>query len=70
MNILLANLTKMVGDSGGMAKVTCAFAHEMKVRGHQVSLVYSDVQTGDFYYPLDEDIPAYDIRHYKGQSIS
>lgn len=60
----------MVGDSGGMAKVTCAFAHEMKVRGHQVSLVYSDVQTGDFYYPLDEDIPAYDIRHYKGQSIS
>ena len=70
MNILLANLTKMVGDSGGMAKVTCAFAHEMKVRGHQVSLVYSDVQTGDFYYPLDEDIPAYDIRHYKGKSIS
>lgn len=70
MNILLANLTKMVGDSGGMAKVTCAFAHEMKVRGHRVSLVYSDVQTGDFYYPLDKDIPAYDIRHYKGKSIS
>lgn len=70
MNILLANLTKMVGDSGGMAKVTCAFAHEMKVRGHRVTLVYSDVQTGDFYYPLDKDIPAYDIRHYKGKSIS
>jgi glycosyltransferase involved in cell wall biosynthesis len=70
MNILLANLTKMVGDSGGMAKVTCAFANEMKVRGHRVSLVYSDVQTGDFYYPLDKDIPAYDIRHYKGKSIS
>lgn len=70
MNILLANLTKMVGDSGGMAKVTCAFAHEMKMRGHQVSLVYSDVQTGDFYYPLDKDVPAYDIRHYKGKSIS
>lgn len=70
MNILLANLTKMVGDSGGMAKVTCAFAHEMKMRGHQVSLVYSDVQTGDFYYPLDKDVPAYDIRHDKGKSIS
>lgn len=70
MNILLANLTKMVGDSGGMAKVTCAFAHEMKKRGHRVSLVYSDVQTGDFYYPLDDGIPAYDIRHYKGKSIS
>lgn len=70
MNILLANLTKMVGDSGGLAKVTCAMANEMRARGHQVSLVYSDVQTGDFYYPLDKDVPAYDIRHYKGQSIS
>ena len=70
MNILLANLTKMVGDSGGMAKVTCNFANQMKKRGHQVALVYSDVQTGDFYYPIDFEIPLYDIRHYKGQSIS
>ena len=70
MNILLANLTKMVGDSGGMAKVTCEFAHEMKKRGHQVALVYSDVRTGSFYYPWDQDIPAYDIRHYKGQTIT
>lgn len=44
MNILLVNLTKMVGDSGGMAKVTCNFANQMKKRGHQVALVYSDVQ--------------------------
>ena len=70
MNILLANLTKMVGDSGGMAKVTCNFANQMKKRGHQVALVYSDVQTGDFYYPIDFEIPLYDIRHDKGQSIS
>lgn len=70
MNILLANLTKMVDDSGGMAKVTCEFAHEMKKRGHQVALVYSDVRTGAFYYPWDQDIPAYDIRHYKGQTIT
>lgn len=70
MNILLANLTKMVDDSGGMAKVTCEFAHEMKKRGHQVVLVYSDVRTGTFYYPWDQDIPAYDIRHYKGQTIT
>lgn len=70
MNILLANLTKMVDDSGGLAKVTSAFANEMNKRGHQVSLVYSDVQTGHFYYPLDAGIPSYDIRHYKGKSIS
>lgn len=70
MNILLANLSKMVGHSGGAAKVTCNFANEMKCRGHQVSLVYSDIQTGKFFYPIDEGIPVYDIRHYKGQSIN
>lgn len=70
MNILLANLSKMVGHSGGAAKVTCNFANEMKCRGHQVSLVYSDIQTGKFFYPIDEEIPVYDIRHYKGQSIA
>lgn len=70
MNILLANLTKMVDDSGGMAKVTCDFANEMRRRGHHVTLVYSDVKQGKFYYPLHEGIPAIDIRHYKGQFIS
>lgn len=70
MKILLANLTKMVNDSGGLAKVTCEFANEMKKRGHDVSLVYSDIQIGDFYYPLHEGIPAIDIRHYKNQNIS
>lgn len=70
MNILLTNLSKMVGHSGGAAKVTCNFANEMRRRGHQVSLVYSDVTTGDFFYPMDKEIPVYDIRHYKGQSIN
>lgn len=69
MNILLANLAKLVGHSGGLAKVTCNFANEMKRRGHQVSLVYSDVQEGDFFYPLDEGIPSFDLRHYKGGAI-
>lgn len=69
MKILLANLAKLVGHSGGLAKVTCNFANEMKRRGHQVSLVYSDVQEGDFFYPLEEGIPSFDVRHYKGKSI-
>lgn len=38
MNVLLVNLAKMVGYSGGMQKVACSFANEMKRRGHQVSL--------------------------------
>ncbi len=70
MNILLANLTKMVNDSGGLAKVTCSFANEMKKRGHDVSLVYSDERKGSFFYPIDKDIKTYDIRHYKGKAIT
>lgn len=69
MKILVVNLTKMVDDSGGLAKVTCAFSNEMKRRGHTVSLVYSDEKIGNFYYPLDDGIPFYDIRHFQGQSI-
>ena len=69
MNILVANLTKMVDDSGGLAKVTCEFSNEMKHRGHSVTMVYSDEKEGDFYYPIDEDIPCYDIRHFEGESI-
>ena len=48
MNILLVNLTRMVEDSGGVAKVASAFANEMDRRGHKVTLVYSDVRTGEF----------------------
>lgn len=69
MNILVANLTKMVDDSGGLAKVTCDFSNEMKRRGHSVSMVYSDEKEGDFYYPIDADIPCYDIRHFEGKAI-
>ena len=53
MRILLANLTKMVGDTGGLAKVTAAFANEMKHIGRLDRLMCSAVQPGDFYYPLD-----------------
>ena len=69
MRILLANMAKMVEDTGGLAKVTSAFANEMKRRQHAVSLVYSDDRQGEFYYPLSPGIPAYDLCHFKGQSI-
>ena len=70
MRILLANLTKMVDDTGGLAKVTASFANEMHRRGHSVSLVYSDVRTGKFYYPVDMAVETYDLCHYEGKSKS
>lgn len=70
MRILLANLTKMVNDTGGLAKVTAAFANEMNRRGHVVSLVYSDVQAGNFYYPLSKEVASYDLCHYEGRTVT
>ena len=69
MRILLANMAKMVEDTGGLAKVTSAFANEMQRRGHTVSLVYSDEKSGDFYYPLNPGIPAYDVCLFNGRRI-
>lgn len=69
MKILLVNLTKMIGDSGGMAKITCEFANEMSLRGHDVSIIYSDVKTGSFYYNIETNIKTYDIRFLHGKRI-
>lgn len=52
MRILLANFTKMVQDSGGLAKVNCAFANAMVERGHEVATVYSDDREGEFFFQL------------------
>lgn len=69
MKIMLANFTKMVDDSGGLAKVTCDFANEMKKRGHEVFLVYSDEKKGKFYFHIDESVPCYDLRCMNGSRI-
>ena len=69
MNILLVNTTKMVGDTGGLAKVTSAFANEMHKRGHTVSVISADERSGDFFFPIDEDIKCYDVRLQNGKRI-
>ena len=53
MRILLANFSKMVGDTGGAAKVNVAFANEMVRRGHTVTTVYTDDREGAFFDPPD-----------------
>lgn len=69
MNILLACFAKMVDDSGGLAKVTCAFAKEMYERGHRVTLVYSDDKEGKFFFDVPQEVQCYNLHHYKGQHI-
>lgn len=69
MKIMLANFAKMVNDSGGLAKVTVAFANEMVRRGHDVSLLYCDGHQGDFFYPLDSKVRAYNLCLQAGKYI-
>lgn len=66
MRILLANFSKMVGDTGGAAKVNVAFANEMVRRGHTMTTVYTDDREGAFFYPLDERVTAYNLQHFRG----
>lgn len=66
MRILLANFSKMVGDTGGAAKVNVAFANEMVRRGHTVTTVYTGDREGSFFYPLDERVTAYNLQHFRG----
>lgn len=69
MRILLANFTKMVQDTGGLAKVTCSFANEMVKRGHTVTLMYSDEREGSFFYPIDGRVTLYNIKKRPDGSI-
>lgn len=69
MKIVMANFTKMVNDSGGLAKVTCAFSNEMIKRGHDVSLIYSDEKTGDFFFPVDERLKCYNLKINEDGSV-
>ena len=69
MRILLANFAKMVNDSGGLAKVHCAFANEMQRSGHSVLMMYSDDREGEFFYPVDAGVELCNLRHVYGKDI-
>lgn len=62
---MLANFAKMINATGGLAKVTCAFANEMCRRGHDVSLVYCDEREGNFFYPVTDEVTRINLCHYK-----
>lgn len=69
MRILMTNFTKMVNDSGGVAKVCCAFANEMINRGHEVSIIHSDEKIGKFFFPIDEKITCYNAKQNADGSL-
>lgn len=69
MKIMLANLSKMVGDAGGLAKVTSMFADEMVRRGHYVGVIHSDEDEGDFFYKTDCQVKLYNVKNIDGVTL-
>lgn len=59
----------MVDDTGGLARVTAAFANHMVDRGHTVNVIYSDEKEGSPFFSIDERVGTFDLRHYKGETI-
>ena len=70
MRILLANFSKMVGDTGGAAKVHCNFANVMQQRGHDLAMVYSDDNQGECFFPVNKEVRQYNINHYNGHNYT
>jgi len=69
MKLLLANLSDMVDDTGGWAKVHCSFANEMKQRGHDVAMVFCDDKIGKPFFPVDDGVELYNLQHYEDTDI-
>lgn len=69
MKILLANFSKMVNDTGGAAKVHCAFANEMHARGHDVTMMYCDDKEGVPFYYVHAGVKKINLQHVYGKHI-
>ena len=61
VNLLLADLHKFVGYSGGIEHVLSRMAAAMKDRGYTVSVVMADEKSGDPFYPLPEGVKLYNL---------
>ena len=66
MNLLLADLHKFVGYSGGIEHVLSHMAFAMKEKGYHVSVVMADEKEGASFYPFPEDCHFYNLFHMAG----
>lgn len=66
MKILLANLHKYTGYSGGIEHVLSQMAFAIAERGHEVSIVMADEKDGTPFYALPASCHFYNIFHMNG----
>ena len=68
MNLLLVNLHKFVGYSGGIEHVLSRMAQAMKDRGYDVSVAMADEREGAPFYPVPDGVDFYNIFHMDGMA--
>lgn len=69
MRLLLANFSKMVDDTGGLAKVHCSLANAMKRRGHDVAMVFCDDRIGKPFFSVDDGVELHNLQHYEDTDV-
>ena len=67
MNILLANLHKFIGYSGGIEHVLSDMAQAFTVRGHKVTVVMMDEKDGTPFFPIPDNVEFYNLCHLPGE---
>lgn len=66
MNLLLADLHKFVGYSGGIEHVLSRMAFAMTERGFTVSVAMADEKEGESFYPFPDSCHFYNLFHMAG----
>lgn len=66
MNLLLADLHKFAGYSGGIEHVLSRMAFAMAEKGYHLSVVMADEKEGTPFYPFPEDCHFYNLFHMPG----
>ncbi len=67
MKILLADLHRFYGYSGGIESVFAHMAEALAARGHTVIGVFADEKAkGDFFFSIPDTVRLYDLYHMDG----
>lgn len=68
MKVLLADLHKFIGYSGGIENVFAKMAKALSERGYDVVGVFADEKKeGDFFFSIPREVKLYNLYHIPGQ---
>lgn len=70
MRVLLADLHKFIGYSGGIENVFARMAKALFERGYEVSAVFADEKSeGEPFFAMPKEVDLYNLYHLPGQPV-